>query len=599
MKRKQIISLLPFLVLGLWIVYELQGRFTVTRQGVKLNSELYNAHLESTPIDFDMLDEARPMDLIDLTLEFPEDLLALDGQRVRLVAFMAPYDSLNDMRRCMMFPSYVGCSFCVPPSLTQVVFVRQKEKSRGSKFLFIEPPSDVSGILRLAKPDSGHQGHRDGFFYVIDEATVTPYVGADLPVRAPGHGGTNVTDPAAHNVTSLDDLALEDLAVEVSELRELPALHPLRFERIPASRLLERVGQEAERSYTPESRESIVPVLDLLGFFDSTIPDWVSVMTSLRLTQRVAWVDEAGETVEVLDSASTADPFTRLELVKEIADALARQHFEAARPPLEPHTDGSRALEGLRQGNRQLVAYRYSRQRNISPASQPPEHLMTPLFVSDPVAPQVDLWFWLPWETGPFFVEARTGALKALSRIDELFQNPPQTTLELFRPRLYEGNAIEGDLIPEDFADHFLPEAPVYVERFGLGGLIPWMMGELPVDQAKSVSGHVLADRYALWNLPEEGFALLLETRWPSLEKAQRFAESVPQYPIQTVTETSSAPFVVRIIRAETDAGRQRLVAATKEESTEILLKHEGSPSALQDVDQAPAKEVGQAPPEP
>ena len=46
---------------------------------------------ESLPmIDFPQLGEARPVDLIDMTLEFPESLKKLNGQRVSMVGFMAP-----------------------------------------------------------------------------------------------------------------------------------------------------------------------------------------------------------------------------------------------------------------------------------------------------------------------------------------------------------------------------------------------------------------------------------------------------------------------------------------------------------------------------
>ena len=74
-------------------------------------------------IDFSMLDEARRLDFIDAGLTFPESLEDLDGRRVRLIGFMAPFDDLRNMRRCMILPSYVGCKFCSPPSVTQVVFV--------------------------------------------------------------------------------------------------------------------------------------------------------------------------------------------------------------------------------------------------------------------------------------------------------------------------------------------------------------------------------------------------------------------------------------------------------------------------------------------
>lgn len=567
MKRPRRLLFIPVIVLAGWLVLEIQDRFIVTSDGVALRSELESRHRTAervpTLINFDLLDEVRPIDLIDMTLEFPENLHALEGKHVRLVGFMAPYDSLNDMRRCMIVPSYVGCTFCAPPSLTQVVFVEQAEKT-GSKYPFIEPPSDISGILRLAEGENLHEGHRDGFVYVIEQAIVTPYVGSDAPIRAPGHDGGDSLDPAAHlnRITDLEELSFEELTEEVSELRELSILRPIRFEKVSAEQLQERIREDVSKSYPPENEESLRKMFSLLGFFDIPDPDWSELMTSLTLSQRVAWVGENGNLIEVLDSATTKDPFTRLELVKEIADALARQHFPTALPPSKLHEDASRALEGIRQGNKQIVAFRYARQRNISPASQPPEELFSDFLSPISIPPMLDLWYWLPWETGPFFVEARTGATKELSRIDSLFDRPPGTTLELFRPGLYDQESKVGETIPPNFADRILPEFPILSGQFGIGGLVPWMMSELPVDQAKSISGEVLTDRFALWDLSEDGSVLLLETRWPDHVASRRFVENVPSHPLLIVVNNPTVPFAVRVILAETQAGRERLTRA-------------------------------------
>ncbi|MCG8600245.1 MAG: DUF3299 domain-containing protein, partial [Verrucomicrobiales bacterium] len=519
------------------------------------------------PIDFTLLDEVRPLDLIEMNLEFPESLLSLEGKRVQLTGFMAPYDSLNDMRRCMIVPSYVGCTFCSPPSLTQVVYVQQKEQS-GGEFPFIEPPSRVSGILRLSEGEEMHAGHQEGFVYVIDDAVVTPYLGDDAPERAPGHGGRNSLDPSAHaNAASgLKPVAFDVLTKEVSELRGLSPLKEIQFERVPMKQLKRRVREDMEWSYPLESREALVSMFHLLGFFD--IPDsdsdsewdWENLMISLSLHQRIAWVGEKGEVIEVLDSAATDDPFTRLELVKYIADALVRQHFATARPPAELFRDSNRALEGVRQGNKQLTAFRYARQRNISPASRPPEDLFTQFPKAEQAPPLVDLWYWLPWETGPFFVESRTGATKDLSHIDELFEQPPVSTVELFRPGRYRDRVEAGNEVRENIVHCAIRESPVIEGRLGIGGLIPWLMGSLPLDQAKGVSGRALADRYSLWNLPDCGYVLLLDTSWPDGVTARIFLENVPAHPVQIVQDNPAAPHSVRIIRAETEEGLQLVV---------------------------------------
>ena len=53
----------------------------------------YEGNASNLPlVDFPLLGEARPIDLIDMKLEFPESLKKLDGRQVSLVGFMAPFD---------------------------------------------------------------------------------------------------------------------------------------------------------------------------------------------------------------------------------------------------------------------------------------------------------------------------------------------------------------------------------------------------------------------------------------------------------------------------------------------------------------------------
>ncbi len=527
-------------------------------------------YADAKKIDFDLLDEARPLDLIDMNFDYPERLQALDGLPVKIVGFMVPYDSLQSMQRCMLFPSYVGCNFCTPPSLSQVLYIRQKDK-KNARYDFIEPPSDVTGILRLLREESEHEGHLDGFYYVIDEAVITPHLGTEAPIPS-GHGDRNM-DPTQHRPGELSEVSLETLAEEVSSLRELALLRPITFELVPESRLRERVRAELQLAYPTARGQALVELFDLLGFFEEENParNWLNLQTPLWLDQRIGWVTAGGTRIELLDTVSTADPYTRLELVKLIAEALVQQHFPEATAPIACHGDAQRALIGLHQGNSQLVAYRYSRLHSISPASSPPEELFSssaaePRFSDEPLFTQ---WFYVPKETGPFFVEARTGATKALSRIDELFATPPRTTRDLFRPKRFAaategGTAIES--IPTDFADQLLPEPPQLVESFGLGGLIPWLMREASVDQAKTVAGQVLTDRMALWQLPKTGSLLLLETRWPDQHTARLFADSIPWHPLQQsdVSEVGMDQYRVRLLRATDQAGLEQLVKALR-----------------------------------
>lgn len=100
---------------------------------------------------------------------YPPGLTAANNKPVTVGGFMVPYDSLEDMRVFMLMASSGGCFFCEPPSLNQVVIVRQK---KGASKAFIEDPIQVTGTLRLNFTTSTHPDHQAGFVYVLEDATV-------------------------------------------------------------------------------------------------------------------------------------------------------------------------------------------------------------------------------------------------------------------------------------------------------------------------------------------------------------------------------------------------------------------------------------------
>ena len=160
MKSKKISLLIPIIV-GLGILQFFDPLHLSRDENIKSSENdtenvkyLKSASDSIHVIDFPLLAEARPKDLIDMSLAFPEELEKLNGQKVSLIGFMAPFESLEDMSRCMIVPSYVGCTFCTPPNLRQVVFVTQGNNDSETNYPFIEEPSHVTGIFRITEPGS-------------------------------------------------------------------------------------------------------------------------------------------------------------------------------------------------------------------------------------------------------------------------------------------------------------------------------------------------------------------------------------------------------------------------------------------------------------
>jgi len=121
-------------------------------------------------ISFSMLGDTEIDDLQQPL--FAEKIRQLDGQRVRMQGFMSPYDDIRNMRTFMLFSYPVGCNFCVPPAVNQVVLVQQKAGQRN--YHFIDDPVEISGLLHIWQDNSNIPVFNDiAFLYLIDDAEVT------------------------------------------------------------------------------------------------------------------------------------------------------------------------------------------------------------------------------------------------------------------------------------------------------------------------------------------------------------------------------------------------------------------------------------------
>lgn len=89
------------------------------------------------------------------------------------MGFMAPYDSLENMKNCMLMGIPTGCFFCTPPSPVEVVFIRQ-DIPKGKVAPYIDTPIVAEGILKLWKKRSNEPAHKS-FIFVLDQAKVTKF----------------------------------------------------------------------------------------------------------------------------------------------------------------------------------------------------------------------------------------------------------------------------------------------------------------------------------------------------------------------------------------------------------------------------------------
>ena len=530
---------------------------------------------DAPEIDFPLLDQARRLDFIDAELSFPDALKELDGREVTLVGFMAPFDDLRNMRRCMILPSYVGCKFCSPPNISQVVFVTQADDGGSGSHRFIEAPSHVTGILRLSLPGSEHEGKRQGFMYSIEDAVVTEHPGEALE-QAPGHENT----PHQVKLPRLAPVAMADLVREVADLLEKQPLRPIEFTAASPAEFEEIVRAGIDEDFPEGTRTTRSRAFHLMGLLPEDV-DWVDTITEFKLSRRVAATDAAGERIRLLDSVPDHHPYVRLERVGEIADALALQHFPEDGTTVRPHEsddDARRAREGLRQGFRTMTIYRYARANGIPAGARPPAEFIEQSKVRRQDREDVrraiksaefGLWEAVPGITGSFFVDSRVGETGALTLVDPALSRPPSTTMELFRPGWYTNpEEWRHDPVPADFADDLMDSPPALTDVLGIGGLAPLLSQWYSFDAAKRLAGDWAGDRWAIWELPDGASALLLETRWQNEVAAVRFQEIIADDPSWVSVPHQAGSHRVQAMRADSPKALELLRAAVESDGT-------------------------------
>ncbi len=529
-------------------------------------------------IDFSMLDQVRSLDLIDMEPSFPEFLKELDGRRVSLVGFMAPFDSLRDMRRCMIVPSYVGCKFCSPPKLTQVVYVTQgSDDAHRRSYPFIEPASHVSGILRLSLPESDHEGLEHGFFYSLEDAIVTAHTGK-APTRAPGHG----LAPHEPITTEFEPVALTDMVQLVAEIMGREPLVPIEMQPVSAETFGDIVRADLEATFPEATRAARNEAFRLLGLLPEE-SDLIEALAEFQLSRRVATTDAKGERIYVLDSVPDDHPYVQLDVVGEIADALNRQHYprdqkipDSDRPAggLPESDDIRRAHDALRKGLKTMTVYRYARPRGIPPGARPPAEVVRETRIRrqdktgiERALNSVELGVWdaVPSFLGTFFVDSLVGDTGPLSGIEPALARPPSTTMEFFRPRWYQDATLwRPEPVPSSFADNILDSAPDLTDVLGIGGLVPLLRGWYSFDVAKILAGGWTGDRWAVWMFPDGESALMLEIRWQDETSAIQFREAIPRDSLWTLPPHRAGSTVVRMLRADSDDVLSRMIAAAQ-----------------------------------
>jgi hypothetical protein len=331
----------------------------------------------------------------------------------------------------------------------------------------------------------------------------------------------------------------DEVLHQVSELTGLPIKSPLKKQIISRAEIEKYLAENLHSEMTPQ--EIHIQEATLLAF-GLVSPDFnlEKFLISFYTEQAAGFYDPKRKTMFIAD---WVDPdMQRLVLAHELTHALQDQNFDLEKflKAVRQDDDASSARQAVVEGHATAAMI----QQLLAPMKMEDMPSLEPLmaevihqqFEEFPAFDRAPFFFRLqalfPYIEGMGFMQRglQAGGWK---RLNSLFNDPPNTTKEIFEPQAY----FEKQQLPKISLPHPAPLAGIP----GLNFLAENIMGELGYyavlgqliseDEAKSVATGWLADRYLLYERaaagpgpgPTKEYTLVSQTRWASPEAALAF----------------------------------------------------------------------------
>jgi hypothetical protein len=334
----------------------------------------------------------------------------------------------------------------------------------------------------------------------------------------------------------------DEVLQQMSELTGLPIKSPLKKQIISRAEVEKYLAENLRVEMTPQEIHIQEATLQVFGLVS---PDFnlEKFLISFYTEQAAGFYDPHHKIMFIADWVEP--DMQRLVLAHELTHALQDQNFDLEKflKAVRPDDDASNARQAMVEGHATAAMI----QQVIAPMKLEDMPSLEPLmaqvihqqYEEFPAFNRAPFFFRLqalfPYIEGMGFMQRglQAGGWK---RLNSLFNDPPNTTKEIFEPQAY----FEKQPLPKVSLPHPAPLAGIP----GLNFLAENIMGELGYyavlgqliseDEAKSVATGWLADRYLLYEraaagpspgLTREGkeYTLVAQIRWSSAEVALAF----------------------------------------------------------------------------
>jgi hypothetical protein len=350
-------------------------------------------------------------------------------------------------------------------------------------------------------------------------------------------------DPTAGSQLSLPGSATQEQAPanlldqadqilrQMSEMTGLPIKAPLQKEIINREGVRKYLVENLHREMTPEELHAQEASLKAFGLVprDFHLEEF---LINFYTEQAAGFYDPIRKTMFIADWVPEGEQ--RLALAHELTHALQDQNFDLEKflHAVKSDDDALNARQAVVEG----YATAAMMQVLIRPMDLTSLPILEPLmsqminqqFQEFPALSSAPFFFrfqaLFPYIQGMSFMR-RGLQLGGWKRLNQLFNNPPDTTKEIFAPKAY--------FEKEPLSAVSLPQPPALAKVRGLTLLHDNIMGELGYysllgqlisqDEAGRLGNDWLADRYLVYEDSNQNYTLVARTRWTSPEAASSF----------------------------------------------------------------------------
>src|SRR6266567_274965 len=357
-------------------------------------------------------------------------------------------------------------------------------------------------------------------------ASLASALGALLLMAAPASAQNN----PAFGAAAPDTATLRAIEDQVSQIRGLQALTEPELKLLDHASLTAYLADQFEREYLPSERKSDQKEFVLLGLLKPT-DNLVQMQLNLLSDQVIGVYDSETKALFVVADQAGFGPGERMTYAHEFNHALQDQYYDLNKiAPKHPvSNDRSMAVHALIEGDAIMLQTLWA-QSNLTQddliqlargsAGADDSLARVPLVV------RTELLF--PYIDGFNFVrQAFRQAGNDYAVVDDLFNNPPESTAQLLHPEKYQNHVQPVDVGLGDIAARLGPEW-----RMVGSGVLGELDTRIMLEQWGS--DHSEAMRTAAgwsgdqWQLVEKDgrAAIVLKSTWETPESAKAFYSS-------------------------------------------------------------------------